>query len=726
MELHAVTGQLFIEDGEVRDGTAVSSEMAFSSATAVPGILAQSAPGKAARGRESDFLFVHLTLTGQVTETAVLLQDLLDTISQRYYQTSGSVTAALRRALTEANDLLLRLNLSGSGPTREGAVTCAALRHGELFVLQIGESLAMLGHNFGIERLPARTPDHITPFGRSAGLDIRYSHHHLQAGDMLLLVDPRLAHLPTQSFEPALVDTEVEIGLGELVEIVGPDSARLLLVEFTDDAPLDLPEASPRRLGEMGTAVPPTPIPQTAMPSHPAHQPLREQLPAPIRNVDVEHTARKATSEAAMGLSRFTGWLAELIGRLRSPRPETDNSVNLAWAGIIAIAIPLIIAIIVSSVYIQRGRVRRIAEIKEEMGQNLVLAESAESETDRRVYYQTMLLLAEEGDTLRPNDSEINRLRQEAYTALDLLDGVQRLTAHSLYTFDEGVNLSHLTLQDGFNGGIYALDAAGGGVYRLDTDESYLTVLEEPLNQLIFRQQAIGSHVVGNVIDLLWRPAGNMVSRDGIAMLDSRGALLTYYPNFTDTRAVPLGLSSEWQLPVAMATYDERIYVLDVGSGQIWKYFPSGEGFEVSDEDRVIAFREDPELALAVDFDLYSEDASLVVLYGDGRIRYYDTRSGSVQWDEAELMRNGLTRPLVSPTVVKMVGRGLNTSIFVADPGSGRIIKIARSGTVLAQYRANDEAGQSLFTHISDLAIAETPLRIFVTAGNQVYVAMQE
>ena len=718
MELHAVTGQLFIVDGEVREEAA--------GAAAVPGILAQSAPGKAARGREGDFLFVHLTLTGQVTETAVLLQDLLDTISQRYYQASGSVTAALRRALTEANDLLLRLNLSGSGPVCEGAITCAVLRHGELFMLQTGESLAMLGHNFGIERLPARTPDHITPFGRSVGLDIRYSHNHLQAGDMLLLVDPRLAHLPTQSFEPALVDTEVEIGIGELAEIVGSDSARLLLVEFTDDAPADLPEATVRRPGEMETAVPPTPTPQTARSSRPANQPLREQLPNPMRSVDVEHTARKATSEAAMSLSRFTGWLAELIGRLRPSRPETGESVNLAWASMIAITIPIIIAIVVSSVYIQRGRVRRIAEIKDEMGQSLVLAESAASETDSRTYYQTMLRLAEEGDTLRPNDSEINRLRQEAFTALDLLDGVQRLTAHSLYDFDTGVNLAHITLQDGFNGGIYTLDAVSGGVYRLDTDESYLNLVDPPLSQLIFRQQAVGSHIVNNVIDLLWRPAGNMVSRDGIAMLDSSGLLFTYYPNFTDTRAVPLGLSSDWQLPAAMATYDERIYVLDVGSGQIWKYFPEGEGFYVDDEDRVITFREDPELSLAVDFDLYSEDASLVVLYGDGRIRYYDTRSGSVQWHETDLMQNGLNSPLVSPTVVKMVGRGLNTSIFVADPGSGRIIKISRSGTVLAQYRANDENGQSLFTHISDFAIAETPLRIFVTAGNQIYVATQE
>lgn len=719
MELQAVTAQLYVVDGAVQDGSGSRQS------TAVPGILAQPAPGKAARGREHDFLFVHLTLTGQIEETAVLAQDLLDAISQRFYQTGGSVTAALRRALNDANDLLLRLNLSSSGPTREGAITCAVLRHGELFLLQTGESLALLGHNFGIERLPARTPDHITPFGRSAGLDIRYSHHHLQAGDMLLLVDPRLAHLPTQSFEPVLVDTEIEIGLGELVDVVGNDSGRLLLVEFTDDAPVDLPE-----IVLPGATSPPRNR-ETAVPTSPPHAPsprlpIREQLPSPARDLHVEASARKATAHAALGLSRFTGWLATLMGRLNPPPSDESEPINYTWATFLVIAIPIVVAIVGMSVYIQRGQVQRLAQIKQEMGQNLVQAEAAGSDAQSRIYFQAMVTLAHEADTLRPGDNEINRLRQAAFTGLDQLDGVQRLAIRPLYTYSENANLARIALQGGFNGGIFALDAASGSVYRHDTDETYLNLEDTPPVQLIFRQQAIGSHVVGNVLDFLWRPIGNSVSRDGIAMLDSRGALLTYYPNFSDTRAVPLGLASEWQAPVALAGYNERIYVLDVGTGQIWKYFPDGEGFFVNDEDRVIALTGAPDLPLAVDFDIYSEDASLVVLYGDGRIRYYDTRSSLIQWDENTLMQNGLNTPLVRPTVVKMVGRGLNTSIYVADPGSGRIIKLARSGTVLAQYRATAADGQELFSRISDFAVAETPLRIFVTAGNQLFVATLE
>jgi hypothetical protein len=288
------------------------------------------------------------------------------------------------------------------------------------------------------------------------------------------------------------------------------------------------------------------------------------------------------------------------------------------------------------------------------------------------------------------------------------------------------VNLAAVVLREGLNGGIYALDAASGAVYQHVTDDTYLNLVDGEPESVVFGGQAVGSHVVGTVIDMMWRPRGNSVSRDGLAVLDSNGVLLSYYPNFADSRAVPLGLASDWRFPRAITSFDERLYVLDIGAGQIWKYFPDGDGFILKDTDRTISFNEDPGLSGVVDIAIYSEDGSLILLYGDGRLRYYDTRSGRIQWDEAGLLRNGLGSPLLAPVAVQLVGRGLNASIFVADPGSGRIIQLSRGGTVLAQYRASDSSGRELFAQISAFAVAETPLRIFATTGNTLYVAAQE
>ena len=144
MELQAVSGQLYILDGSEQDQSAV------------PGIMVLPSPGNAIHGRQREVLFIHLTLTGPLTETDNLIQGLLQSIAQQYFKFSGSVTASLRRVVQETNNRLLRMNLGGKGPAREGAITCAVLRNNELFIVQVGESLAFLGHNFGVERFKSK------------------------------------------------------------------------------------------------------------------------------------------------------------------------------------------------------------------------------------------------------------------------------------------------------------------------------------------------------------------------------------------------------------------------------------------------------------------------------------------------------------------------------------------------------------------------------------------
>lgn len=726
MDLQAITGQLYIVNGEIQQTAGDTTSTTF-----VPGLLAQSAPAKANRSRKNDFLFVHLTLTGPPEETAMLSQDILTTTSQQFYQTGGSITSALRQAILTANQKLLHLNLSTTARSKEGAISCAVLHKDELFLVQTGEALALLGHNFGVERLPPTPPQKVTPLGRSAGLSLNYDHHRLQNGDMLLLADPRITHLPTDLLAPALVDIELEAGLTVLHEIVGVNTARLLLVEFTTDAEDRFPDV----ISQVAVAAAANDIPDPVREGTPSLIPAEARRPQPIRidNIgkatndiaaNVEYSTRKATAGAAFGLANFTDWLTDMLTRLRPPRGDDGEATNWALPAILALSIPILVAIIVTGVYLRRGNAQRFAEIKTEMGQNIGLAETV-GEDERRVYYNRVLALAAEAEEMRPTDSEIARLRHDAMVALDEMDGVTRLQGDILYEYAPETVLTAVALQGGFDGGLYTLDNESNVTYH-PTDETYTEVEGEPEN-IVFSDKALGSHVVRNVIDMMWRPQGVDVTRDGMAMLDASGALLTYYPNQRDTRAAPLGLSSAWQIPLAMTTFDERLYILDVGSREIWKYFPEGDGFNIKEDEQILTLDSSADLESVIDIDIYSEDGSLLVLYSDGRIRYYDTRSGRVQWNEQELLTNGgLTLPLEKPSAAKLVGKGLNSSVFVADPGTGRLIQIARGGRVIAQYRADDEFGKDLFRNIQDFAVAEAPLRIFVTNGNKLYVVTQE
>lgn len=725
MDLIALSAEITIAGGEA--GTSHG----------VPGLLAQPAPTKAARGRERDYLFAHLALTGPQAETDPLAEELLRQLSARFYQTGGSVTAALRRAVLDLNERLLHVNLQNR-TNYEGAITTAVLHGDELFTLQAGEALAFLGHNFGVERLPARKPDLITPLGRSAGIDFRFAYNRLQIGDMMLLADPRLAHLNGTTLSSVLVDSDIESGIDGLVDVTGDDNARLLLMEFTDEVPATLPVnltpqapprvSTPRKQPAPAAAA----VPAAAEPAA-AQGPVRESGRPPLRAVGVptissaavETKARQAAAQSARGLSEASGWLAVLVSRLRPAEPPPDEE-RIGWAipTAIAILVPIMMVVVVASVFLQQGTVQQLGEIKTAMIQQTLLAQDVQSidPAQAQIYYNSVLALAAEAESIRPGDTEVLRMRNEARDFLDQLDGVTRLLGRPLAAFGDDALLAGVELGDEEEGSLFLSEETAGSVLFQPISDG-LTEAAGETSQIAFLGQSVGTQTVGPIVDILWRDTATAATRQGLAMLDRAGVLYTYYPNLGDIRSVPLDPNDELLNPQAMAEFADRLYVLDTISGMIWKYFPEGEGFVQNEEDKAIFFSDQADLGSAVDFDLYSEDGSMIVIYADGRVRYYDTRSGRIQWDETTLLANGLSSPLVSPVAVEMVGRGLNASIYILDPGSSRLVQVSRAGIVVSQYRILDEQDVDLLRQSRDFAVAETPLRVFVTVGDQIYVA---
>lgn len=724
MDLLAITAQLSVQDGVALDEAAVA------------GLLAQPAPPKAARGREREFLFAHLSLSGAREETADLARQLAEELGQRFFAAAGSVTSALRRAVLETNEQLLRHNLT-TKKSYEGALSCAVLHGGELYTLQVGEGLAFLGHNFGVERLPARPAQRLTPLGRSAGIDIRFAYHQLQSGDMMLLADPRLGHLSGAALASVLVDTEIESGLDALMAVVSNDTARLLLVEFADELPSTLPlrfqhSKKPAAKAAAPKAVAPLPAePQTppALATAVAARPIRATGSSPLEAATadavspVETSARRVASNSARGLSRFTAWLADVLGRLRGRESVEPTGPSVHWAipATIALIVPLLVGAVVTSVYLQRDNVATLSVLKQQMLDEMVAAENAAADTAlAQTHYQTVLTIADEADTLRPDDPEVGAMRSEARLALDRLEGVSRTTAERFYQFETGANLTRIALR-GVDGGLAVLDEAANRVVYLPTDAAYsaLTTEEPPI--IAFGGQSVGTLSIGTLFDLIWLPGIASETRDSITMVDRGGGLFHYYPNLGDIGGATLANSSAWLNPMSVADYLDRLYVLDSDAQQIWKYYAT-DGFTQFPGDEAIAFSANMGLEGAVDFDLYTEDGSLVLLYADGRIRYYDTRSGRIHWDETDLLAAGLTTPFVAPTTVKLVGSGLNASIFVLDPGSGRLVQLSRGGVVLNQYRIMGENGIDVISRGADFAVTGAPQSIFVVAGETIYV----
>jgi hypothetical protein len=425
-----------------------------------------------------------------------------------------------------------------------------------------------------------------------------------------------------------------------------------------------------------------------------------------------------------MGLGKAAGGVADVMTRIRPETDPPEQQGSLTMLALTAVLIPIIVAVVVTSVFLQRGQSQQLDTIKEEMVTSLMNAQLAGNEQDARAYYNYMLQLAEEVDKLRQSDADVTRMRLDALEGLDRLEDISRLEARVLFTYPQEALLTNVTIQPGNDGGIYTLDRANSQVWRHDTSENYLTLEGGSPRAVLSSGQGVSNHTVGTILDIEWRPQGNSNDRAGIAMLDSLGALITYDPRRNDNRQAPLGLASQWQRPVAMTLFNERLYVLDAGQPALWRYLPEGEGFDFREGQEQVIFTDPAALEGAVDVAIYSEDGSIILVYGDGRVRRIV--SGRVMWDESDLLTGGLPSPLVQPTAVKISGTGLNSSIFIADPGAGRIVQISLGGVFLAQFRASDSAGIEQFGDIQDFDVADNPLRIFAVSGNELIVAEEQ
>ena len=111
----------------------------------LPGLLAVTPPRRTARGREHDNLIVYLMLSGNAAFSTVELKALLNSTATSFYQTSGSLTFAMRKAAEGINAALLERNLAatGRGQYAFGYLALAAVRAEQCTLLLSGPTHAV-------------------------------------------------------------------------------------------------------------------------------------------------------------------------------------------------------------------------------------------------------------------------------------------------------------------------------------------------------------------------------------------------------------------------------------------------------------------------------------------------------------------------------------------------------------------------------------------------------
>jgi len=104
--------------------------------------------------------------------------------------------------------------------------------------------------------------------------------------------------------------------------------------------------------------------------------------------------------------------------------------------------------------------------------------------------------------------------------------------------------------------------------------------------------------------------------------LERNGALWAYSPTFFTT--VQQLITSGWENPVAIAIFDQWLYVLDTGADQVWRYTPpAGENAYSIAPEEYFNGEEIPDLENAVDIGISSDEGAVYILFHDGIVRKY-------------------------------------------------------------------------------------------------------
>jgi hypothetical protein len=566
------------------------------------GTLAQAAPRRAARGRTDDMLLLSLGLSASQPLSPGLTDHLAHKASESFFLTSGSVTAALRAALAVVNDHLHDLNQSESGGLRvAGRMMLAVLRGGDLYLAQAGAGQSIIIRPGQVNRLGSEEAAE-RPLGQSVSPFVRYQHLQAQSGDVILLAP----HAGPQWADPTLAGL-LTLDLGQAVErlaAASPNDLTGLLFRITQPgmgAPVARGLPAAPRASSPGTSSPPNRAPARARPA------ASLALLAPLGRA-----LAPATRALQSGFRSFGARLISLLGRMAPGLVETGQPGSLSptvLAGT-AIAVPVVIVLIASLIYFQRGRGEQFQEYLGQAQAAVVAAQLQADPLQARFYWDQARGYLDQAQRYGEGE-DYSLLRQLVSESLDTIDNIARVEFRPLFSggFGRGARLSSLaaTAAD-----LYVLDAAGPTIYHAwDTGRGY--EIDKDFRCL---KGAEGVEEMGAPIALAVQPEPGALGAEGVVALDADGTLLYCAPGQTPAVSQLTPPDTGFGRIEAIAVAQDVLYVLDPRANAVWMYdasgglFSGGPGMYFADSV--------PDLKGAMDLAMTQEE--LFLLYQNGTL----------------------------------------------------------------------------------------------------------
>jgi hypothetical protein len=347
-----------------------------------------------------------------------------------------------------------------------------------------------------------------------------------------------------------------------------------------------------------------TPNTESTTPRMPSMSDIQENLPDAGQ-------IKMGIGKVYYAIKGVNTWFNEKLGpffrRLLPDKNDENDTLTPTRLLLIAIIVPVLIAVIASTIYIQVGQ-REQYQMYYLQAQNYASQASAASDvTLLRNSLEQSLYWLNKAEDYRVTESS-SALRTQIESKLDQLDSIFHVPMQPaiLSGFSASVQITEIVPN---TNDVYLLDQHQGKVIRL-----FLTGQGFELdNTFSCGPGVVGTIMVNKLVDIVAVPPNNPFNAT-VMGIDDAGNLLYCMPGSSPTVETLKVPESGWGAISAMTLNLGNIYILDTANNAVWMYY--GDNFNFTDEARFFFDKVVPDITDAYDIAMNVDD--LFILHENG------------------------------------------------------------------------------------------------------------